>query len=402
VLKPILRPRILWNYAYDELTDKRISMQVTCLRENLSRGLANVSRAVASRATLPVTQNVLLEGDNGQLKLTATNTEISISTWIGAQIEGEGSVTVPARMLTDFVNSLPGQTVQIEFQTDPVGVTVTCDKFNGTINGISSEEFPPIPTVEGGSSVSIPADTFRGALERVVFAAATDDSRPVLTGVKVELSEDSFTLAAADGFRLAVETGKLGASVETEVGVIVPAKTLAEVERLLSDGSSTVELSVDGNGRSAKFRLDTSEIVTSLVQGTFPDYEKLIPTSYGTKATVDLASMIQATRAASIFARDGSGIIRVVVSPGESDAGGAVKIISRAEEVGWNENELDALVEGEETKVAFNSKFLMDVLNVMNGDDVDLETTTPSSPGVFRSAKHEGYTHVVMPMFVQW
>ena len=377
-------------------------MQVTCLRENLSRGLANVSRAVASRATLPVTQNVLLEGDNGQLKLTATNTEISISTWIGAQIEGEGSITVPHRMLTDFVNSLPGQTVKIDFQNDPVGVIVTCDKFNGTINGIAAEEFPPIPTVDSESSVTIPADTFRGALGRVVFAAATDDSRPVLTGVKIELADDSFTLAAADGFRLAVETGKLGTSVETEVGVIVPAKTLAEVERLLGDGSSSVELSIDANGRSAKFRLDTSEVVTELVQGTFADYEKLIPTSYGTKATVDLSSMVQATRAASIFARDGSGIIRIIVSPGEDDGVGAVKVISRAEEVGSNENELDAKVEGEETKVAFNSKFLMDVLNVMNGDDVDLETTTPSSPGVFRSGKHEGYTHVVMPMFVQW
>jgi DNA polymerase III subunit beta len=375
-------------------------MQVTCLRENLSRGLANVSRAVAARATLPVTQNVLLEGDNGQLKITATNTEISISTWIGAQIEGEGTVTVPARMLTDFVNSLPGQTVVIEFQNEPVGVTVTCDKFNGTINGIAAEEFPPIPTVEGGASVTIPADTFRGALERVVFAAATDDSRPVLTGVKIELAEDNFTLAAADGFRLAVESGKLGASVESEVGIIVPAKTLAEVERLLGDGSSSVELSIDANSRSAKFRLDTSEVVTALVQGTFPDYEKLIPTSWGTKATVDLAGMVQATRAASIFARDGSGIIRVIVSP--NDGAGAVKVISRAEEVGSNENELDATVEGEETKVAFNSKFLMDVLNVMNGDDVDLETNTPSSPGVFRSKKHEGYTHVVMPMFVQW
>ena len=179
-------------------------MQVTCLRENLSRGLANVSRAVAARATLPVTQNVLLEGDDGQLKLTATNTEISISTWIGAQIEGEGRVTVPARMFTDFVNSLPGQTVDIEFKNEPVGVVVTCDKFNGEINGIASEEFPPIPTVDGGSSVTIPADTFRGALERVVLAAATDDSRPVLTGVKVELAGDTFTLAAADGFRLSL------------------------------------------------------------------------------------------------------------------------------------------------------------------------------------------------------
>ncbi len=377
-------------------------MQVTCLRDNLSRGLANVGRAVAARATLPVTQNVLLENDNGQLKLTATNTEISISTWIGAQIEGAGSATIPARMLTDFVNSLPGQTVQLVFQTEPVGIEVTCEKFNAKINGISSEEFPPIPSVDSGASVTIPADIFRGALERVVFAAATDDSRPVLTGVKIELSGESFTLAAADGFRLAVESGKIGDAVNEEVGVIVPAKTLSEVERLLGDGSDKVELSVDTNGRSAKFKLETSEVVTALVQGTFPDYEKLIPTGYGTKATIDLAGMVQATRAASIFARDGSGIIRVIIGSAEGDTAGSIKVISSAEDVGTNTNEIDAVIEGDESKVAFNSKFLMDVLNVMKGDDVNLETTTPSSPGVFRSAKHDGYIHVVMPMFVQW
>lgn len=377
-------------------------MQVTCLRENLSRGLANVSRAVASRATLPVTQNVLLEGDNGQLKLTATNTEISISTWIGAQIEGEGSITIPARMLTDFVNSLPGETVTIDFQAEPAGVKVSSGKFNGDISGIPAEEFPPIPEVSGGVSVTIPADAFKGALERVVFAAATDDSRPVLTGVKIELKEKSFIVAAADGFRLAVETGDLAEAVDGEIGIIVPAKTLTEVERLLGDGSSTISLSTDSNDRSAKFRLDSSEIVTSLVQGTFPDYEKLIPTSWSTRASIDLGQMSQATRAASIFARDGSGIIRIMIYPGEGEAPGVVKVIARAEEVGANENEVEAAVEGDETKIAFNSKFLSDVLNVIEGDDVKLETTTPSSPGVFRSPKHENYTHVVMPMFVQW
>ncbi|MGA0275541.1 MAG: DNA polymerase III subunit beta, partial [Dehalococcoidia bacterium] len=344
----------------------------------------------------------LLEGDNGQLKLTATNTEIAISTWIGAQIEDEGSITVPARMLTDFVNSLPGETVTIDFQPESAGVKVSSGKFNGDISGIPAEEFPPIPEVSGGVSVAIPADAFKGALERVVFAAATDDSRPVLTGVKIELKEKSFIVAAADGFRLAVETGELTEAIDGEIGIIVPAKTLAEVERLLGDGSSTISLSTDSNDRSAKFRLDSSEIVTSLVQGTFPDYEKLIPTSWSTRASIDLSQMSQATRAASIFARDGSGIIRIMINPGEADAAGAVKVIARAEEVGANENEVEALVEGDETKIAFNSKFLSDVLNVIEGDDVKLETTTPSSPGVFRSPKHENYTHVVMPMFVQW
>ena len=374
-------------------------MQVTCLKENLSKGLSNISRAVATRATLPVTQNVLLESDNGQLKLTATNTEISISSWIGAQIDGEARVTIPARMLNDFINSLPEENVYMDFLTEPVGIKIKCGQFNANINGISADEFPPIPSVDDSKSVSIPCNVLKSALERVVFAAATDDSRPVLTGVNFELDKSGFTIAAADGFRLAVEKVDFDTEIIESVKVIIPAKTLIELERLIDESNSNVELSINENGRSARFKLDNSEVVTSLVQGTFPDYDKLIPEEFSTKAEVSLSQIIQATRAASIFARDGSGIIRLLISNQES---GKLKIISRAEEVGSNENNIQADVNGDDSKVAFNSRFLLDVLNVFDSENIILETNTPSSPGVFKSLDNPGYTHVIMPMFVQW
>ncbi len=380
-------------------------MWVTCLQENLAKGLATVGRAVAARATLPVTQNVLIQTDSGRLKLTATNLEIAISTWIGGQIESEGAITIPARMLTDFVNSLPAEKVEIELVGEPKGIHIMCANFEATINGTDAAEFPPIPSVSDGASITIPADTLRGALERVVFSAATDDSRPALTGVNMDIGETSLTLAAADGFRMSVEKSELANGPSDEVSCIVPAKTMSELQRLLSDPSGEVEFTVTEAKTQALFKMANVEVVTQLVQGTFPDYEKIMPVSHTTRADIDLQRMVQATRAASVFARDGSGIIRMVMSPPDAEGngdGGSVAVSSRAEEMGDNKGVVIAKVEGDESKIAFNARFLTDVLNVMRGDDVIVETTTPSSPGLFRSETLSGYTHVIMPMYVQW
>lgn len=377
-------------------------MWVTCLQENLAKGLATVGRAVASRATLPVTQNVLIQTDQGRLKLTATNLEIAISTWIGGQIESEGAITIPARMLTDFVNSLPPEKVEINLVNEPKGIHITCANFEATINGTDAAEFPPIPSVDDGASITIPGDTLRGALERVVFSAATDDSRPALTGVNLDITETSLTLAAADGFRMSVEKAELADGPADEVSCIVPARTMSELQRLLTDPSGEVEFTITSARTQALFRMANVEVVTQLVQGTFPDYEKIMPVSHTTRADIDLQRMVQATRAASVFARDGSGIIRLVMSPGENGDGGSMAISSRAEEMGDNKGVVAAKVEGDESMIAFNARFLTDVLGVMRGDDVVLETTTPSSPGLFRSDKLAGYSHVIMPMYVQW
>ena len=377
-------------------------MRLACLQENFSRALNTVGRAVATRTTLPVTQNVLLATDQGRLKISATNLEIAISTWIGGKIEDEGAITVPARLLTDFVQSLPEGQIDVVMTPNPLGIQITCGRFEGRMLGIDAEEFPPIPSVEEGVGVSVAPQTLRAAINQVVFAAATEDSRPVLTGVKLELENDRVTFAAADGFRLAVHSGTLASPVPEPISFIIPARTLTELNRLLVDQEGPVEFTITPQRSQAMFRLKNVELVSQLVQGTFPNYQQLIPQSYGTRTLVALQDFSRATRTAAIFARDGSGIVRIQILPGSDGAGGKIVISARAEELGDNTGEIDAKVEGEEAKIAFSSKYLSDVLGVIGQEEVALETTTPSSPGVIRPVGIENYVHVIMPMFVQW
>ena len=377
-------------------------MQLSCLQENLSRGLSVVQRAVATRTTLPITQNVLLSTDNSRLKLAATNLEIAISTWIGAQVEEEGSITIPARLLTEFVNSLPVERIDIAMNPQPLGLDLECARFEAHINGRDADDFPPIPTVESGAIGKISSSVLKDAITHVAFAAATEESRPVLTGIKVDLKGDSFTFAAADGFRLAVYEGKLAEAVSEDVSFIMPARAFQEVNRLIGTDDTTIEFTVTPSKSQALFRLDNVELVSQLIQGTFPNYSQLIPEGHDTRAVVDQTAFLSATRTASIFARDGSGIVRLNVLPAENGSGGKLSISSRAEELGDNQGEIDASVEGDESKIAFNSKYLSEVLDVLGSGEIALETTTSSSPGVIRPVSKEGYIHVVMPMFVQW
>ena len=383
-------------------------MQLSCLQENLNRGLSVVQRAVATRTTLPITQNVLIATDNSRLKLAATNLDIAISTWIGAQIEEEGTITIPARMLSEFVNSLPAERIDIALDNQTSGLDLKCARVQAHINGQDADDFPAIPSVTEGVIVRVAPDVLRDAINRVAFAAATEDSRPVLTGIKVEISGDSFTFAAADGFRLAVSEGKLSEPIaDTEsLEFIIPARALLEVNRLIGGQSDPVEFTVTQQKSQAMFRMDNVELVSQLIQGTFPNYKQLVPENYETRAVVNQGAFLQATRTASIFARDGSGIVRLNVTPDDDEqAVGKLLVSSRAEELGDNTGELDAQVEGDEAKIAFNSKYLSDVLDVLGDGEVAMETTTPSSPGVIKPAADSEaykYTHVVMPMFVQW
>ena len=383
-------------------------MQLSCLQENLSRGLAVVGRAVATRTTLPITQNVLISTDEGRLRLAATNLEIAISTWIGAQIEEEGAITIPARLLTEFVGSLPPDRIDVESVAQPKGLSLKCARFEAHINGTDAEDFPPIPTVESGVVGKVDPAVLRDAITHVAFAAATEDSRPVLTGIKVEITGQDFTFAAADGFRLAVYKGKLLEPISEDASFIIPGRALQEVNRLIGGQQEPVEFTVTASKSQALFRLNNVELVSQLIQGTFPNYSQLIPQSFETRAEVDLEEFLRATRTASIFARDGSGIVRLQVAEGSNGSSGRLSISSRAEEVGDNEGNIDAAVQGTEAKIAFNSKYLAEVLDVLGKGTVALETTTPSSPGVLRPVEsadaepHAEYVHVVMPMFVQW
>ena len=377
-------------------------MKLSCLQENLARGLGIVGRAVATRSTLPITGHVLIASDGGRLKLSATNLEIALTAWIGAQIEEEGSITIPARLLTDFVNSLPPERIDMTLPARSRQLRLVCARNEATIGGMDADDFPPIPRVEGGEGVALDAKALHTAITQVVFAAATDDSRPVLTGVHTLMEGADLTLAAADGFRLSVHHLPLAQSVAERTEVIIPARALSEVNRLLADEEEPVQMMLNANRTQALFRLKNVEMVAQLIQGTFPNYSQLIPSGYTSKATVNVADFLRETRIAAIFARDGSGIVRLIMHPGEELTPGKMTISARAEEIGDNVGEIDAVVEGEEAKIAFNGKYLQDVLAVLAEGQVALETTNPSSPGVLRPVGVENYVHVVMPMFVQW
>ncbi|MFC2025063.1 DNA polymerase III subunit beta [Chloroflexota bacterium] len=377
-------------------------MKLSCLQENLSRGLGVVGRAVAARTTLPITNNVLLATDQSRLKLVATNLEMAISCWIGAKVEEEGAITVPARLLTEFTNSLPNDKIDISLSPKTKTLELKCARFEARISGVDAKDFPPIPTVEEGINTKVEVEALRQGISQVVFAAASEESRPVLTGVDAQFENDLLTLAAADGFRLAVYKLPLSTPVSQKTEVIIPARTLGELNRLMPDEAETVDITINPNRSQALFRLKDIELVSQLVQGTFPQYAQLIPQSYNTRAVVDVAGFLGVTKTAAIFARDASGIIRLVMTLGSELTPGKLTVSARSEEIGDDVGEIDAIVEGEEAKVAFNGKYVIDVLSVLRETQVALETTNPSSPGLIRPVGVDNYIHVVMPMFVQW
>jgi len=377
-------------------------MKLSCLQENLNKGLGIVGRAVATRSTLPITNNILLADDEGRLKLVATNLELAITCWIGAKIEEGGTITVPARLLTEFVSSLPSDKMDIELSPQTKTLGLKCARFEARISGIDAKDFPPIPKVDDGITTKVEVEALREGISKVIFAAATEESRPVLTGVDAQFEGDVLTLAAADGFRLAVHKLPIAEPVSQKTEVIIPARTLAELGRLMGEQEEPVEITLNPAKSQILFRLKNIELVSQLVQGTFPNYSQLIPQSYNTRMVVNVAEFLRATKTASIFARDGSGIVRLVMTPGGELTPGKITVSARSEEIGDDVGEVDATIEGEEAKIAFNGKYLTDVLSVLNEEQVAVETTNPSSPGLIRPVGADNYTHVVMPMFVQW
>ena len=377
-------------------------MKLSCLQENLSRGLGIVGRAVATRSTLPITQNIFLSAEQSQLKLAATNLEMATTCWVGAKVEEEGSITMPARLLIDFVSSLPNDLIEITLPSGGHTVELKSGRFQAHINGIDAQDFPPIPQVTDGIGTSIEAGALREGITQVAFAAAVEESRPVLAGINAEFEGTDLSLASADGFRLAVHKVSLPSPVEEKVTVIIPARTLTELNRLLGDQEEPVEILINQQKSQALFRLKNVEVVSQLIQGSFPNYSQVIPQGYTTRAVLDVGEFLRISRMSSVFARDGSGIVRLVITPGAELTPGKIAASAQAEEIGGNVSEIDALVDGEEAKIAFNVKYLSEVLSILRQSQVALEVTTPSSPGVIRPIGVDNYVHVIMPMFVQW
>lgn len=377
-------------------------MRLSCQQEDLHRGLSAVSRAIPARSTLPITQHVLLEAEGDSITLSATDAEtIAITYRITASIDEPGSITMPSRLLADFVGTLPHELISMTLAERSRQVSLSCARNTASIGGMDPDDFPPIPSVQGADAINIDAARLRAAIAQTVFAAATDDSRPVLTGVHFQFKDGTLRLAAADGFRLSVHTMEIDSQVDR--AAIVPARALGELGRLLVEASEgQVAITFNLAGTQVQFDVGHARLIANLIQGSFPNYDQLIPANYNTRTEVAVAEFMRETRIASIFARDGSGIVRIIGTPGEGSAPGRLVITARADEVGDNEGIMDALVEGAESKIAFNGRYLTDVLNVIDTDRVAIETTSPSSPGVLRPVGNDRFVHVVMPMFVQW
>ncbi len=373
-------------------------MKVSCLQENLARGLSVVARAVAPRSTLPVLGNVLIATDNGRLRLSATNLELGISYWIGAKIEEEGSTTVPARTFVDLVNTLPNDTVSMELTIRNQTLNVHCGAFNNDIKCIDAQDFPPLPPSDLDDGLALDAEDLRAMIHQVTFAASMDDARPVLTGVLVELEDKQLTMAAADGFRLSVRSAQLAASSPEQVNAIIPARALSELARVLSANDESVTMSLPPNRGQVIFRAKDVELVSQLIDGTFPDYRGIIPNSFSSRSVLSTSAFLKACKAADIFAREAAHSARLRITPGSELEPGTVEVSATAAETGSNETTVDATIEGDAVEIAFNVRFLVDVLGAVDTPNVALETSSASSPGVVRPVGRDDFLHVIMPM----
>jgi DNA polymerase III subunit beta len=374
-------------------------MKVSCLQENLAEGLSIVGRAVSPRSTLPVLGNVLLETDGGRLRISATDLEVGINCWIGAKVDEDGATTVPARTFIDLVNALPPGRVDLELVVRTQTLNLRAARSEANIKGIDAQEFP-IVTVPADGAEGIPTepDVLREAVEQVAFAAATDESRPILTGVLAQFENQRLTLAAADGFRLSVRSVEMPNAVSDPFSIIIPAQALTELRRISANQEDPIHIHVTPERNQVIFELTDVVLVSQLIDGNFPDYHQIIPRDRTTHTVIDTAAFLKACKMAQIFARDAANISRIHVEPGSELEPGHVRVSATSAETGEDVSEIDASIEGESVEIAFNVKYLIDVLSVTNAPQISLDTTTPSSPGVLRPVGKDGFTHVIMPM----
>ena len=295
-------------------------MKATVLQENLAHGLNIVSRAVSTRSTLPVLSNILIASDEGRLRLSATNLELGITCWIAARIEQEGSTTVPARTFSDLVNTLPGEQVLLSLDTNTQTLNVRGGASTNDIKCIDAQEFPPLPVPDLEGAVQLNVADFREMIQQVAFAASADEARPVLMGVLVQVDKDKLTMAAADGFRLSVRKATLSSPAPAPLTAIIPARCLTELARVASDGEAPLYMVVPKGRGQVVFRVKDVEVTSQLIDGTFPDYQQIIPRKYTSRTLVSTASLLKACKQAEIFAREGSNVARLNIKSGQRTA----------------------------------------------------------------------------------
>lgn len=361
-----------------------MKLQVT--QENLNRALGSVARVANSRGTLPILANVLIKTSHNRLSLSATNLDIAITHYIGAKVKDEGSITVPARLMQDFVGSLPDGVIELDLQETKLHVTT--DQYQSVVNGIVADDFPVMPAIKDGKPWTIAGSLFKKALQQVVFAASSDETRPVLTGVFLQTLDGNLYMAATDSYRLTEK--KLGPNKQA-VQLLIPAAAMQELLRVTNDEDQEIQVTHDD--QQALFKVGDIELVTRLVDGKYPDYRKLIPEKFTTQATLKRTDLTNVTKVSSLFARESAGSITVTVDETE----GQLSIHSVASQLGENTAKAAAKVSGSGS-ITVNSRYLLDALGVMSGDEVEFGFNGKLEPTLLRDPGSPDYRHVIMPL----
>ena len=361
-----------------------MKLQVT--QENLNKALGSVSRVASTRSTLPVLANVLIKTSNNLLTISATNLNIAITHSIGAKVSKEGSITVPARLMQDFISSLPPSVIDLEL--DGTKLKITTDKYNSVINGIVSDDYPVMPSIESTKHFEISSSKLKEALSQVIFAASNDETRPILTGVLFICSDGKLFIASTDSYRLAEkEIMKL----DKKINLLIPASSMHDLLRLLPETNEPVEIYYDDN--QVKFVIGEIELLTRLLSGTYPDYKKLIPTKFKTKAVLKKSDMLNIVKVSALFARENAGSVKIDVDSDNS----SLSIKSIASQIGENSASADAKTTGS-GDITLNSRYMIDALNAFGGDEIEFGFNDKLEPTLLSDPSKKDYIHIIMPL----
>lgn len=375
-------------------------MKFSCNQDTFSKYLNIVSRVVSNKPGLPILNNVLFESEKNKLIIKATDLELSINTWIGADITDEGKVTIPAKQLTDFVNSIPEEVVQVEVEKQNFNISTSNN--TASFNTMPSDDFPTIPSVEKKEDpfIQINKADLVMAINRVAFAAATDDIKPVLTGVKFEIEDDQVALIATDGLRLSRQVIKVGKTSKNR-SFLIPVRALIELSYIISETSNdsdellSIYLIEDKN--QVMFRVGDIDLISRLIDGEFPEYKQIIPTGFKTKCSIEREVFLNSLKIVNIIARSVLGNKMILDISSKSDQ---ISLSATQADLGKNESNFVCKVEGDDLKIAFSAKLLSDILNHVDSENILFECSEAVKPGVFKIDGDDSFVHLVMPMML--
>lgn len=368
-------------------------MKLVCSQADLERAVNIVSKAITPNTTLPVLNNIFLKTEGKKLHFSATNLEVAIQYFIPADVKSEGSITVPAKLLSSYVNLLKDDRLEIHLKEGDT-VEINASSSHTKMKGINANEFPVIPKIEKENTFKVPKKELEAAITQTVFAASTNTSRPVLSGVLFDVKKDVLKVVATDSYRLAEKTIRLKDKTEIEVECIVPARTVMELGKILSlSGEKEVEMSVSKN--QVLFVIGDIQLMSRLIEGKFPPYEKVVPKETKTKLEVLDEALANVVRRVSLFARENNNSIKL-----SATNDGKLTVSTDETRVGEEKAELNVKINGENNKIALNAQYLLDVLNYIQSDNVLVEIDDKLSPAVVRPAKEKDYVYIIMPLKV--